>query len=238
MKLKTPQHTQEARQAAEALGAGGVAVVTAATVAMDLSGPVAAVGPIASELAPMFLGLSCPGASPASVRNYSRELDLGNFEAALAWADENGVYFFDDNTDPSDPYALVLEEARKELISDYCAKFREVMKHETVRIYRDVMLARVEDFDPTAAGLYWSFEELCTSTAGAMHLDSRKRFTVVGDLRTADINWEEGLKNFINYPEQWECNVKMGAPISILSVLPRARPTAPPDGGPKHWLGF
>lgn len=253
MKLQTPQHTQEARPAAEAPVVGkrsmeaATAMCVGGHVALEADVPNeamlaefipnAALPVVAAELAPVFLGRSYPGASVSAVKDNSRELDLGSVEAAIAWADENGVSFFDE-VDPSDPYAAIQEEFRKELISDYCAKFSEVMKHETVRIYRDVMLARIEDFDPIAAGIYWSFESICTTTVGAMDHDNWMRFKIVADLKTADINWEEGLRNFINYPEQWECNVKLGAPISIQSVLPWNRPTVPPGGYPKHWLGI
>ncbi len=119
----------------------------------------------------------------------------------------------------------VNDEIYQNRVYDYCYKYRQTVKQETIEIYRGVKLDNINDLVLNPVGTYWSFEKSGVGEYGSgsgvwknPKKDS-KLFVLTGIIKTKDIDWKHGLTSFIYYGDnQWECSLKNGTNVLITHI--------------------
>lgn len=215
MKIRTPQHTQEARQVAEAPAVVGAPAgsehaanqsptgLRSASTAMKVGGPVALEADTPSEdLVKEFSpDLQEVGKSP---------LDLSDPEAAWEWVKANVADIDED-----------FESIAREHTEAYCRKYLEVQQKGVAEIHRVVVLPSIDQLDTARIGTHWSFERHGAGDYGLnrQRLPEDKTWLLTGRATPTDIDWEYGLYSFVWYGEdQWECSLKGGVEVPVIAV--------------------
>jgi hypothetical protein len=155
------------------------------------------------------------------------KLYLSNFESAFNWAKRNikeVQYAIEDyEEDPKDVNNIRMYELYPERTEEYVKKFNQIQKQKEVVIYRLIMLESLNTFDTDNVGIFWSFEKNCVGHYGDyVDMDppeDAEEFILTGTINISDIDWPHGFCSFIWYgPEQWECAVKKGSPVTITAI--------------------
>lgn len=135
----------------------------------------------------------------------------------LDMSDENSVIaYINDNLEDID----MSNDFYYGCMLDYICKYKEVIQHETIRVYRCVMLKNIKDLNINHVGIWWSFEKECAGAYGSVEdRENKTSFILTAVIKVNDIEWEMGLRSHMYYrTDQYECNMIEGSEIIIIEI--------------------
>lgn len=100
----------------------------------------------------------------------------------------------------------------------YMKVYKKAKSAGYIKLYRQIAMDKLTEFNYKNIGIYWSFENPLTNHINVLG-NGKIKFVISANVKFENINWENGLDNYLYFGDS-ECEVKLysDANIQILDI--------------------